>query len=160
MIFNFQSVRHTVEGKRCKFFYDLLLQKKVQRPCNQNIMSKNFNITDRILWKNVYQTKVKFIDDPLMSEFNYKLHKNLLSNNLFLSKWKNTSPFCTACSYVIENTKHFIFECTNERKIRNIIETVLNFDIQWKHILIGFCLEFNDKVNLLNKLISFIACRI
>ena len=101
MIFNFQSGRHTVEGKRCKFFYDLLLQKKVQRPCYQNIMSKNFNISDRILWKNVYQTKLKFIDDPLVSEFNYKLLNNLLSNNLFLSKWKNTSPFCTACSDVI-----------------------------------------------------------
>ena len=32
--------------------------------------------------------------------------------------------------------------------------------IQWKHIVIGFCLEFNDKVSMLNDLISFIACRI
>ena len=93
MIFNFQSGRHTVEGKRCKFFYDFLLQKKVQRPCYQNIMSKNFNISDRILWENVYQTKLKFIDDPLVSEFNYKLLNNLLSNNLFLSKWKKHFTF-------------------------------------------------------------------
>ena len=118
---------------------------------------KEFQL-DRILWKNVYQTKVKFIDDPLVSEFNYKLLNNLLSNNLFLSKWKNLSPFCTSCSDVIENTKHLIFECTNVRKIWKIIGIVLNFEIQWKHKY--WLLSFNDKVNSLNNLISFIACRI
>ena len=41
MIFNFLSGRHTVEGKRCNFFYDILLQKKVQRPCFQNVMVKD-----------------------------------------------------------------------------------------------------------------------
>ena len=76
------------------------------------LWSKTFNITDRMLWKNVYQTKVKCIDDQVVSEFNYKLLNNLLSNNLYLSRWKNTPPFCTACSDVIENTKHLIFECT------------------------------------------------
>ena len=93
MIFNFPSGRHTVEGKRCKFFYDILLQKKVQRPCYQNTMSKIFSITDRMVWKNVYQTKVKLIDDPIVSEFNYKLLNNLLNNYLFLSRWKTLHLF-------------------------------------------------------------------
>ena len=90
MIFNFQSGTHTVEVKRCKFLYDkiILLQKKVQRPCHKNIMSKMINITDIILWKKVYQTKVKFIDDTIVSEFNYKHLNNLLNNNLFLSSEK------------------------------------------------------------------------
>ena len=107
-----------------------------------------------------YIIKVKYIDDQVVSEFNYKLLNNLLSNNLYLSRWKNTPPFCTACSDVIENTKHLIFECTNIQNIWKIIGSVLNFEIQWKHIVIGFCLEFNDKVSMLNNLISFIACRI
>ena len=38
--------------------------------------------------------------------------------------------------------------------------TCLKFDIGWKHIIIGFYEEINNKTILLNNLISYIACRI
>ena len=42
---DFQSGRHNVKWKRCKFFYDILLQKKVQRPWYQHILTSNENAT-------------------------------------------------------------------------------------------------------------------
>ena len=138
----------------------MLLKRKMQKPCYQNILSKDFNIADKTLWRNIYYTKIKLIDDPLVSEFNYKLLNNLLCNRLFLSKWKNTSPLCTMCPDTIENTKHLIFECVNIQNIWKILSAAIRFDIQWKHIVIGFCLEYNEKVSIFNNIISFIACRI
>ena len=41
-----------------------------------------------------------------------------------------------------------------------LVSTCLKFDIGWKHIIIGFYDEINDKTILLNNLISYIACRI
>ena len=160
MIFNLQSGKHLIIGKRCSFFYDMLLKRKMQKPCYQTILSKDFNIADKTLWRNIYYTKIKLIDDPLVSEFNYKLLNNLLCNRLFLSKWKNTSPLCTMCPDTIENTKHLIFECLNIQNIWKILSAAIRFDIQWKHIVIGFCLEYNEKVSIFNNIISFIACRI
>ena len=61
---------------------------------------------------------------------------------------------------VIENTRHLIFECANVQNIWKILGVIINFDIQWKHVVIGFCLESNEKVSILNNIMSFIACRI
>ena len=138
----------------------MLLQRKIQKPCYQNILKKKFNIADKTVWRNIYPTKIKLIDDPIVSEFNYKLLNNLLCNKLFLSKWKNTSPMCTICPDAIENTKHLIFECANIQNIWKILSVAIRFDIQLKHIVIGFCLENNEKVSIFNSIISFIACRI
>ena len=60
----------------------------------------------------------------------------------------------------IENTKHLIFECVNIQNIWKILSAAIRFDIQWKHIVIGFFLEYNEKVSIFNNIISFIACRI
>ena len=160
MIFNLQSGKHLIIGKKCNFFYNMLLQRKIQKPCYQNILKKDFNITDKTVWRNIYHTKIKLTDDPIVSEFNYKLLNNLLCNKLFLSKWKNTSPMCIICPDAIENTKHLIFECVNIQNIWKILSVAIRFDIQWKHIVIGFCLENNEKVSIFNSIISFIACRI
>ena len=160
MIFNLQSGRHSIIDKRCKFFYCILLQKKIQKPCYQNVLSKDFNIADKTIWRNVYYTKIKLVDDPIVAEFNYKLLNNLLNNRLYLSKWKHTSPFCNTCPGIIENTRHLIFECANVQNIWKILGVIINFDIQWKHVVIGFCLESNEKVSILNNIMSFIACRI
>ena len=160
MIFNLQSGRHSIIDKRCKFFYCILLQKKIQKPCYQNVLSKDFNIADKTIWRNVYCTKIKLVDDPIVAEFNYKLLNNLLNNRLYLSKWKNTSPFCNMCPGIIENTRHLIFQCANVQNIWKILGVIINFDIQWKHVVIGFCLESNEKVSILNNILSFIACRI
>ena len=36
----------------------------------------------------------------------------------------------------------------------------MGFTIQWKHVVVGFFLENNEKIHLFNNMISFVACRI
>ena len=47
------------------------------------------------------------------------------------------------CPGIIENTRHLIFECANVQSLWKILGAIINFDIQWKHVVIGFCLESN-----------------
>ena len=68
--------------------------------------------------------------------------------------------YCKNCTNEVENTKHLLYECNNIKQIWNIIGTVLNFDIKWKHIVIGFYQGDSDYADFLNLLISFTACKI
>ena len=37
---------------------------------------------------------------------------------------------------------------------------LFGFKIQWKHVVVGFYLEDNSKIEVLNTTISFVACKI
>ena len=111
-------------------------------------------------WKNIYTNKISNIFDKTIAEFNFKLLNILLCCNLSLSKWKHASPKCSNCLDKIKNSKHLIFECINVMKIWKTLESILNFEIQWKHLVVGFYYEDNNKVVLLNNLLSYVACRI
>ena len=150
---------HNVIGQRCNFYYNILLMKKFRRPCYQTIIARDLNIQDNNCWTNIYLNKVKDISDTKVAEFNYKLLNNILCNNYLVSKWNPAvKKECTVCG-AIENTKHLIFECTNVKNIWTIVGFILNFEVQWKHVLVGFYYEKSDKVSMLNNLISYVACR-
>ena len=64
---------------------------------------------------------------------------------------------CRYCDTEIENTKHLIYECYNVRNIWSILSRLFGFKIQWKHV-VGFYLEDNSKIEVLNTTISFVVC--
>jgi hypothetical protein len=62
--------------------------------------------------------------DKKVSEFNYKLLNNLLSNNLFLSKcFKGISSKCNSCLNDTENSGHLI----NIRLFRWLIDWLIDY---------------------------------
>ena len=100
-----------------------------------------------------FSFKIKLIDGPIVAEFNYKLFNHLFCDQFFLSIWKIASPLCTMCTGTNENTKHLIFEWVNIQNLWKILCSAIKFDIQSKHIVIGLCLEYNEKVSIFNKMI-------
>ena len=143
----------------CRFLYDNLLSMKFQKPCYQSFLSNELNVSKES-WEKIYRYKILDIIDKNVADFNYRLLNNLLVNNLYLSKWKNINSNCITCTSEIENTKHLIFYCKNVSRIWKLLSLVTGFNITWKHIVIGFYYEDNDKTRMLNNLISFVACRI
>ena len=63
--------------QKSKFFYGILLKKKFQKPCYQNILAREFDITGLNSWCHIYRRKIKNILDKELAEFNYKLLNNL-----------------------------------------------------------------------------------
>ena len=150
-----------IKNTKCKLYYNSLLVKKRQLSPYQSILSREFDIYDSFIWCKIYLNKIKYFSDPIIAEFNYKLLHNILNNNYLVSKWKvGFEMHCRYCTAEIENTKHLIYECCNVKNIWLIIGNILGFTIQWKHVVVGFFLENNEKIHLFNNMISFVACRI
>ena len=85
---------------------------------------------------------------------------NILYNRSIVSKWKpDIDTYCQQC-HTVEDNKHLILNCENVKNIWTIVSAVLNIDIKWKHIVLGFYSEQNIKICLLNNIISFISYRI
>ena len=77
MIFNLQSGKHLIIGERCNFFYNMLLQRKIQKPCYQNI-EKRFQYCE-ILFIRGDPIFVVFVDG-LAHEFKTTRIMNTISN--------------------------------------------------------------------------------
>lgn len=69
------------EEYKTKCFYSKLVKLKFQSPVSQGKLGRDFQISDKEVWKSIYFNKIK------NAEFNYKLLSNLLSNNMLISKW-------------------------------------------------------------------------
>ena len=67
------------------------------------------------------------------------------------------SDICPYCKAYREDNEHMIFKCDNVNLIWKLASKVLKFEIKWKHILIGFYFEKNQKIVDLNNILSTIA---
>ena len=140
-----------------KFLYEMFVRKKFHIPIYQSFLSRTLNI-ERSSWTSIYSCKIKQIFDKKVAEFNLKLLNNLLCNNIFLRKIKKSeTDLCQYCKEYSEDNEHLIFSCDNANHIWKLASKILKFEIQWKHILIGFYFEKNQKIVDLNNIISTIA---
>ena len=82
-----------------------------------------------------------------VAEFNFQLLNNILCNKIFLKKIKKTeSEMCHLCKIDIENNEHLIYCCENVKHIWKTTSKIVKFDINWKHICIGFYAETIQKL--------------
>ncbi len=63
--------------------------------------------------------------------------------------------YCLYC-HDIETVEHMIFICTEAQHIWKRIVTIMNINIKWKHVAIGYT-HINRNTLLRNTLFSFIA---
>lgn len=134
-----------------------MLHKKFKPPCYQSAFNNLFNI-GRDNWKDIYERKVKNMYDKRLSEFNYKLLNNILNCNSFQYKCKSRSNAnCELCPCEKKDIKHLLFDCLSVQRLWQKLNSILNFDVCWKHIIIGFYLEKNSKTVFLNTIISYVS---
>jgi hypothetical protein len=67
---------------------------------------------------------------------------------------------CKTCNNEIENSKHLIFECRNVQFIWKSVSNYMGFNIQWKHIVVGFFSVRSETTVVFNLLLSFVALKI
>lgn len=60
----------------------------------------------------------------------------------------------------IKTSIRLIYECKKVLQMWRLLDEYLSFDIEWKRIIEGFCLENNRKSATLNFVIFFIACKL
>ena len=161
LTFNFQGRFEKIEGKKSKFFYNILLSKTSKKPLMERFWSELFCIDDLLVsWENIYLEKIKKIFDKNVSEFNFKLLHNLLTCNKYVNKWnKDLDKNCSNCN-AEEDIKHLIFDCDIVKPIWSKISLLINIEVTWKIIVIGFPAYCSKNTFILNNILSFIAYKI
>ena len=66
---------------------------------------------------------------------------NLLNNRKYLSKWKDIYPLCVLVAMIV--LKQTNIYCMNVKMSKKY--GILKFDVSWKHIVVGFYHEMNEK---------------
>ena len=160
-LFLFGDRNENIRIKKSNFYYGIFVKHKFHRPCYQSLLSRTLHIEDSACWNVIYRNKILKIQNSKVAEFNYNILNNLLYNNYIVSKWKRTVDMhCLHCKNEVENTEHLIFKCKNVQRIWKILGITLKFEIKCKHILDDFYNADNKHIDLLNFIISYVACRI
>ena len=122
--------------------------------------SKMFDILAKESRRGIYRSKILYMYEKCITEFNFKLLHGILNNNVSVHMWnKNVPPLCEKCT-CIEDLKHVLYDCKLTTYIWQVISLYFNFEITWKIIFLGFYIEVNAKTIRLNNIISFICYKI
>ncbi len=146
---------YNLRYQKSNFYYPLLIEKKFVRNYMEHAWERDFGI-QKTAWPSIYMSKVWKNVDRKLSEFNYKILCNILSNRQLVSKWnRNIDNKCQFCNE-IQNTKHLLYECPRVNNIWVLIGSILQVDIRYKHIVIGNE-PSSDFIKNRNLLFSYIA---
>ena len=99
-----------IKDKKCKFYYEILKNKKFVKPCHTYKLKLELQIVEPY-FSNIYTVKIIKAFDKNISDFNYRMLKYLLNNRNYLSKWKDISNMCPYCKDCVETNKHLLYEC-------------------------------------------------
>ena len=109
---------------KSNLYYEIFVKQNFHKPNYQSTLSRMFNITDKSVWKTIYQNKIQKIKDSAIAEFNYNVLNNLICNNYIVSKWKNdVNMYCSICKNVIENTEHMILTAKTYVEFGKLLES-------------------------------------
>ena len=145
-----------VSNVRSDVFYKIMIKDEITKPNAELYWNNRFSL-NVISWQNIYNKRVKKLQDRKIAEFNFKLLHRIVPCGLSLSKWNhNISERCCYCNEV-ESIEHMLFNCTRVQRIWNIVNTMLSLKMNVKYIVIGFPYsEYSEKEYCISVVAYFI----
>lgn len=146
-----------ISDQKSKFFYDILIEKKSQRPSIEKFWERKFDIKlQKCEWQKIYCNKIYRIPERKIAQISYKLLFRIVPCNFWLKKCKlKESDLCDVCGQV-ETIEHLFFECDRVSTIWSLIETHFKIKIRLKHLILGYYNQMNNFTMLLNYLIAIV----
>ena len=90
--------------------------------------------------------KIIKMHDKKIAEYNYKLLMNILVSEDKLYKWKiSENPNCIYCKNV-HSVEHMLFNCVEVKHLWRIVSSLLNKNITYEDIVLGFVEEGNNVI--------------
>ena len=126
-----------------KQFYSIYLENKcsyIAAMSQQLDMFKDEDVSN----EDIFRVKLVNIKELKLREFNFKVIYNILPCNVNLKRWgKKDYDVCDVCQES-QTVKHLLFDCQYVKPLWKVIESVLDRNITFSHILCGFkCLYSN-----------------
>jgi hypothetical protein len=123
--------------KKSKVIYKNIIQKQMIHSTNVAYWEKRCQ-TKNIPFRNIYNTRVKLIEDKIIADFSFRVLHNIIPCKENLFKWRiEPSNLCNLCG-VIEDTPHMLLECIKVRHIWKAITTKLQINSDIYSIFLGF----------------------
>jgi hypothetical protein len=155
----FNNKLHSIVDKKSKFFYMMLISKRISKPHMETIYAREFNFhSSKRIWQSIYRQKLCLPKFVKLNEFNFKILHNIVPCGKIVSKWKsNVSEKCEICGY-LESTKHMLYDCHRIKTIWQEVSKILKCNISWKTIVCGFPdYELTPKIMSINLIVTLIS---
>ncbi len=145
---------HCLIQKKSKFYYDILISKKATKSHMENKWEHEFDAS--LKWNEIYINQVWKIVDKKLAEFIYKLISNIICTRSLIAKWNpNINTQCRHCGQR-QTIKHLLYACDRVNAIWQLLGSILNLNIRYKHLIIGNKVV-SDFIKSRNLLISYVA---
>ena len=144
---------------KSKALYEDIITVKSQPPTVLETWVNLYPFLDNYDWKDIYTIPFKYIREPYLQSFQYKIINRILNTNANLHRWNiKTTNKCTYCNE-IDTIEHHLYYCKESRIIWEKLENwVFNqFGLKIKltvcEILFGLPHAVDNYIELLNFLI-------
>ncbi len=155
--FLYKNKFYSINDLKSKFYYSILVENKSKQSSNEQYWQCLFQL--ELLhkdWSDTYTPKIWNMPIKKIAEFNYKLFHKIITCRYLISKWTNEiTPYCIYC-HDIEIVEHMIFNYPERQYIWKRIDTIMNINIKWRHVAIGYT-YINRNTLLRNTPFTFIA---
>ena len=132
------------------------MEKKFCRSIAEKYWEREFSFQiDSTMWEKIYLRNCVYFFDKRLGAFKYKLLHNQLICKDKLFKWKiEQTDKCIHCG-LVDNSKHQLYACEKVRPIWTLIGNILNINLQWKHLVLGFN-EESERCKDINRICTII----
>lgn len=132
--------------KKSKFFYNLIQNQNIGTPIAESKWMElypNFEIN----FSQCYNSRIHYIKDYKLSEFNFKFYHNILPSDKNLYRWKlQDTEKCNHCNMINEQT-HFLFNCPKIYALWALIVRSRFFTVEFRNANAAHLVYFNHTIN-------------
>ena len=130
------DIQNTRCYSKCTEYYSALIANKNEINTFE-VKLRTLAPTSEIDLSKIYMRKIKHIQDPKISEFNYKVLHLILPCNMNLFRWgKQESDICDLCGEK-EDIPHLIYYCHHAKRVWVKISQAIQKDINLNKIVYG-----------------------
>ena len=162
-IITINNIRKDITIVKSKELYTHLILQKSKPPSSLETWVNLFPFLEQYNWKDIFNIPFKYVREPYLQSFQYKIINRILNTNEKLHTWKiKKSNKCDYCQS-IDTIEHHLFYCQISKTIWDQLETWLynHFEIKLNltvcEVLFGLPYAINEYIELINFVI--ILCK-
>ena len=155
-IFNIKKEIGTIKSKE---LYGHLILQKIKTPSSVETWIDTYPFLEQYNWKDIYIIPFKYVTEPYLQSFQYKVINRILNTNEKLHKWKIiASNKCHYCKS-IDTLEHHLFYCSETKCIWDKLEIWIYNQFELKlnltvcEVLFGIPFISNEYIEVINFII-------
>ena len=156
---NIGNINKPISLIKSKDMYNNLILNKMKPPTSIDCWIDIYPFLETYDWKNIYSIPFKYVREPYLQSFQYKIINRILNTNEKLFKWSlKQSNMCNYCK-AIDTIEHHLFQCNQSKNLWNKLETWIYQQLEVKlnlkecEVLFGLPNVTNNHIEPINFLI-------